>query len=103
MHGQAQPTAFAWGTAFRACAPALAGPRAWRFRGSGPAATLPTAADVLAPSAPFRFTAATAAGLTTQQLSGGISSLKDLKGRPVIVWDAYAQEFKFSGINPIPM
>ncbi|GBF90471.1 hypothetical protein Rsub_03467 [Raphidocelis subcapitata] len=47
------------------------------------------------------FTGATAAGLTAAQLTGGINSLADLRGRPVVVWDEFAEQFKFTGILPI--
>ena len=49
------------------------------------------------------FTGATAAGLTTASLNGGINSLADLRGRPVVVWDIYEDNLKHTGIVTVPM
>ena len=49
------------------------------------------------------FTGATAAGLTTASLNGGINSLADLRGRPGVVWDIYEDNLKHTGIVTVPM
>lgn len=46
---------------------------------------------------PAQFTGSTAAGLTAAQLTGGINSLADLRGRPVIVWDVYEPQLRATG------
>lgn len=49
------------------------------------------------------FTGATAAGLTAASLNGGITSLADLRGRPVVVWEDQEDVFKHTGVITIPM
>jgi hypothetical protein len=48
------------------------------------------------------FTGAIAAALTANALSTGVRTLADLRGRPVIVYEAYERKFNSTGILTIP-